>query len=1578
MGKNSMTIENLTLYLKKIIGSKLDMAEAELDEQTAFFSLGVTSLISMEILNSLNSYFESLSATLLFEYPSIATLAEKLYQQPLRAAKKEEFLQALKAFADPGKTAGEESKVLQGAEGQQPGKEDNISDAIAIIGVSGKFPDAANHLELYRNLLGKKDCITEIPANRWAWKAMYAAKADDDVKITSKWGGFLQDLDQFDAQFFKILPGEAEIMDPQQKLFLECTWEAMEDGGYGKISNLPTNNIGVYAGVTWNEYSNYANEYGYLQGGYRGPGSLYWGIPNRTSFFFNFSGPSISIDTACSSSLAAIHLACQGMRNGDCEMALAGGVNLNLHPAKYLFLSKNHFMSTDGRCRSFGEGGDGYVPGEGIGVVLLKPLAKAIADNDRIYAVIRGTAVNHGGKVTGYTVPNPMAHKDLIVKTLERAKVNPDQISYIECHGTGTELGDPIEITGLKMAFETKTKKKQFCAIGSVKSNIGHLEAAAGVAGLIKVLMSMQRKVIPASLHCEQENTKINFKDSPFYVVKENQAWEHNGRENVYAGISSFGAGGANAHCIIESFNKAGKDQAKKEHEQYQLLVFSGKTEKAVYRHIARLADFLAIESGTNNLSLADIAYSLAKREDFGHRIALIAKNLEDLQGKLRQLQEKREAPDTFSGEIDKKKKKIHAHTLTDQHREYTELAEIARQWTVGEIAHLHIAGNGGALLSLPTYPFEKKRSWITDSKTLYINQFKAQAADLLHPFLERNESTIHSGRFVKNLQKTEFILEDHLVANNHVVPGVCHLEMARAAGEAYLREKVTGIKNIWFSNKIDLEDNDALAVCCEIEKHNGEVKFVIKENQGESPKVFSSGSLELLELQPRDSLDLKAIRKRCDTAIAIPEFYKKFVRIGIVQKHSFQVCEEFHTNGNEALAKIKLPKSLKSAFSRFMFHPSLMDGAVQTAMIQLLYLLQKEIPIVPFSFEKVLFHKPLTETVYVYSKLENLEAKTFSLMVLDETGNVLAELTHFILKEFGAKLEQREGVLFYAPDFKESPIAKERLEKPTAITVLAQPGPFLEAIRQQEGITVSHVDLNDQKKIAAWTTELAKTNIAENIIFYSDCSLAALDNSTATNNFLQTTLHSLFLAAQSCAKGDARGKLLFCCPEDKGLANPLEAAAASFFKALARENSSLHVKLVLHNQKAPAVEVIAQILNEFQVRDSFHEVQYKNDGRRYIRTYSPIPAQSFSDGTGLKLKDNGLYIISGGLGGIGRIIAKHLLEKHGARVLLLGRSRCDDAELADIFGVREGKGSISYFQTDITDAQQVDALTAHINTEWSALNGLIHCAGNLEDDYLIRKDWDSFLRVLAPKISGTQNLDRATAALDLDFFVLFSSISSTFGNLAQTDYAYANGFLDHFVAYRNSLAQSGKRKGKTLAINWPYWLGGGMHLTERQLKLYASTYKIEPLKNEEGLTAVLQALQCQNDQVVVLNGREKDIHRHLHLDNKEEYAVVVEESGITADNPGDEQGGQPIKDFISHLFIKSLELEDDSLDTTENFEDLGIDSIAIIDIIQMLEKSKRFNSLPNTIFLENNSIDKVASYFETNYPSADYSLLEV
>jgi acyl transferase domain-containing protein len=317
--------------------------------------------------------------------------------------------------------------------------------------MGGRFPKAPDLETYWRNLLAGRDCITEIPADRWDSRRFYHPDPAHPDTTYGRWGGFIDDVDKFDPLFFNISVREAEQMDPQQRLFLECAWETFEHAGYAHRKRLRETEVGLFVGAMWNEYSVITAEQGSFRGRYAGPGSLYWQIANRVSYFLDLTGPSIAIDTACSSSLTAVHLACKSILDGECAMALAGGVNLSLHPEKYLYLGQQRFLSTDGRCRSFGEGGTGYVPGEGVGAVLLKPLEQALADGDTVHAVIRGTAANHGGRASGFTVPNPRQQGRLVETALTRAGVSPSELGYIECHGTGTALGDPIEIEGHRL-----------------------------------------------------------------------------------------------------------------------------------------------------------------------------------------------------------------------------------------------------------------------------------------------------------------------------------------------------------------------------------------------------------------------------------------------------------------------------------------------------------------------------------------------------------------------------------------------------------------------------------------------------------------------------------------------------------------------------------------------------------------------------------------------------------------------------------------------------------------------------------------------------------------------------------------------------------------------------------------------------------------------------------------------------------------------------------------------------------------------------------------------------------------------
>lgn len=457
---------------------------------------------------------------------------------------------------------------------------------IAIIGLEGKYPQANDLKEFWENLCQGKDCITEIPDSRFDYQKYYSPNKDDKGNIYCKCGGFLDDIEKFCPTFFNISPREAEIMDPQERLFLLMTWHLFEDAGYN-CEELSGKDIGVYVGVMWGQYQLLKHE---NNGKPYALSSIYSSIANRVSYTFNLLGPSMAVDTMCSSSLTSIHLACQAINNGDCEMAVAGGVNLNLHPNKYLFLSQQKFVSEVGKCQAFDENADGYVPGEGVGAVLLKPLSKAISDRDNIYGVIKGSVITHGGKSGGYTVPNPKSETSTILKALAKAKVNAREISYIEAHGTGTSLGDPIEISALSKAFEEHTKDIGFCSIGSVKSNIGHCEAAAGIAAITKVLLQFKHKMLVPTININTVNKKIEFDNSAFVLQRSLEAWDV-GKGDRMAGISAFGAGGSNSHMILKEF-KIRHEVKNKKRDKYIILI-SAKSKVELSNYIEKYRDYV-------------------------------------------------------------------------------------------------------------------------------------------------------------------------------------------------------------------------------------------------------------------------------------------------------------------------------------------------------------------------------------------------------------------------------------------------------------------------------------------------------------------------------------------------------------------------------------------------------------------------------------------------------------------------------------------------------------------------------------------------------------------------------------------------------------------------------------------------------------------------------------------------------------------------------------------------------------------------------------------------------------------------
>ena len=579
------------------LSGEFGVPASDIDPSRPFAYYGLDSVRAIRLTAALESWLgRELSPTLAYEYPSIELLSRHL--------------------AD-GAPAHDRAPAPAGdGEGAR-----SADEPIAIIGIGCRFPGADGPEGFWRLLSGGVEAISEIPPDRWDADAFY--NPDPSVPGTSvtRRAGFVPGIDQFDFPFFGISPRESAQMDPQQRLILETAWEALEDAGQVP-ERLAGSDTGVFVGISTTDYANLRAGQLQLVDAYTGTGNALSIAANRLSYFYDFHGPSMAIDTACSSSLVAVHLACRSLRDGECSLALAGGVNVILSPALMINFTKARLMAPDGHAKTFDAGADGYVRGEGAGVVVLKPLSRALADNDPIYAVIRGTAVNQDGRTNGLIAPSRQSQEAVLAAAYRRAGLSPGSAQYVEAHGTGTFLGDAIEANALGTVLADGRRPGSSCLIGSVKTNIGHLEAAAGVAGLIKVALALQHREIPPSLNFTDPNPEIPFDSLPLRVAQTLTPWpEHGGR--AVAGVSSFGMGGTNAHAVLTEAPqvRAAVPERGTSPDRVTLLPLSARAPEALAALAERYESVLA-----SGVGLADLCYTAgARRGHLEHRLSVVA-----------------------------------------------------------------------------------------------------------------------------------------------------------------------------------------------------------------------------------------------------------------------------------------------------------------------------------------------------------------------------------------------------------------------------------------------------------------------------------------------------------------------------------------------------------------------------------------------------------------------------------------------------------------------------------------------------------------------------------------------------------------------------------------------------------------------------------------------------------------------------------------------------------------------------------------------------------------------------------------
>ena len=606
---------------------------------------------------------------------------------------------------------------------------------IAVIGIGLNYPYSKNIHSFWKNIASGKNFVADFPKSRIkdllpffddAFRHLAFGK-NIDLEIAK--GAFLEEIDKFDNQFFKISPLEAKLMDPCQRLFLQVAYSAIEDAGYGG-DNLKQSRTGVFVGFMPDfrpfNYKDLALKFDNIPIDSLIPPNLISVIPSRISYFLDLKGPTMTIDTSCSASLVSVHQACQSIITGECDMAIAGGIKLNLAPLANI--PRPIIESLTGYSRAFDNSADGIGIGEGAGAVFLKPLKKAIHDNDNIHAIIKGSAINQDGRSMGIACPNYEAQVDVIINAWKNAEIVPESVTYIEAHGTGTKVGDPIEVKALDQAFNQYTNRKQFCAISSVKTNLGHLYEGAGIVGLIKTILCLKNRKLPATLHFEEANENIDFINSALYVTSELEDWETKNNQLRICGVNAFGISGTNCHIVLEEYRNNDNTSLDLLPQEYELFTISAYKETILKENLIKMRDFLKENS---SISIQDLCYTTnIGRGHYSCRLAIICNTISELQEKIHDILNnwpKIDSENIFYN--DKVLYQSHSNIIptTDNinsNYSYLELKDIARAYARG----LQINWNtiykdkGRKRISLPVYSFEKKRFWF-DFSNEYLEQ---------------------------------------------------------------------------------------------------------------------------------------------------------------------------------------------------------------------------------------------------------------------------------------------------------------------------------------------------------------------------------------------------------------------------------------------------------------------------------------------------------------------------------------------------------------------------------------------------------------------------------------------------------------------------------------------------------------------------------------------------------------------------------------------------------------------------------------------------------------------------------------
>ena len=1626
---NQMLEEYVRQALIKAVSDTLKIESNLIDMDSSFADYGLDSILGVNLAKTISDTFHiDFQTTDLFDYSSIDLLTSHIastYRDVIALeiqSPHEHYHTSTTAFPTPLTS----SQIIH--EHDIPRlttttSNDSLYEPIAIIGMSGRFAHSEDVETLWQHLANADDLVE--PIQRWDFSQYYPADA-----TYCNYGSFLDRIDTFDPLFFNISGVEATYMDPQQRIFLEESWRALEDAGYAGAS-IKGSLCGVYVGCAAGDYNN-------LFEGDVPPQAL-WGSLNsavaaRISYYLDLQGPAITIDTACSSSLVAIHLACQSLWAQETKIALAGGIYIQTTPQYYLLANQAGMLSPTGHCYTFDDRADGIVPGEAVGVVMLKRLSAALADGDHIHGIIRGSGINQDGTTNGLTAPSLKSQERLERHVYDTFQIKPDEIQMIEAHGTGTRLGDPIEYQAISRAFRHYTEKKAYAAIGSLKTNLGHTQLASGVAGLIKILLSLKPRQIPPSLHFQNGNQAIQFSDSPFYVNTHLTDWECPSDIPRRAAISSFGATGTNAHMVIEEAPTFRRSHATK---PVYLIVLSAQSHEQLLQSTERLITFCQREPASD---CGNMSYTLLLgRKHFKHRLACVVSTLTELvdictawreQGKVgtqllhaevhdqERLSLKRYGHQCIQG-------CLHAQDANEYREQLTTIADLYVQGYHLEYAQLFASDSNHTdqqyiRMSLPTYPFALESYWVTKSAQQPQALTKGDAGQTtssLHPLLQQNTSNLTEQRFSSTFTGHEAFLPTCLWQEQRIFPTMAYLEMTRAAVVHSLKDTVDEESSFYFkqlrwSTPADL-NTDPLTLHISLTPQSADIltyEIFTDEAAAESTSyLYHEGSIILHTHPVLPLYDLAALLARCQIrTFSSQEWLEELTARGMRIPTTMQSVETLAIGADLLIAHLSLSENLVEEWPTITLLPSLLEEILQTSLgLQLASHQTLSAPVVQTVDEVVIFGSCRASKWAIIQACQENTHK-LDLDLCDERGAVLLHLSGIILQPSTTTTVQTNPVLDKPLEtpvnsstetellvFEESwhltselPTTSIKQIPRTLLCFLSDPhyqqdleealhtlAPDCTTLFMAQGTSFSRTapyhytlapTLPSSYRQALHALQLEHGHI--DTIFY----LWPLEEATCRHSptYLASLLQGLPTASLTMPT-----RLIW----GAAFADELERASVEAWIGIERSLGIILPQLQLSGIMSPTSPT-AQIARwtqwlwqslQLQRMQSIMYTDSSQPARLRIRPLSLQP------GAKSPIRQKGTYLITGGMGGLGKLFALYLARTYSARLLLIGRSALDATKQATLASLKAAGSEARYLQADICDPSALGEALRVGKEQFGPLHGVIHAAGLPSHTTLLQKSLDEFQAILAPKIQGTLILDELLTREQLDFTCYFSSSAAILGDFGAGDYALGNRFLMTYARLREQWQQRGKRTGKTVVINWPLWREGGMGVGDtEQTQMYLASSGQRFMESVEGLQIFEQLLTQPGTQHLVLTGQPARIKHFLGLQDKEPAPNLPATQSVPTSSTV-QAGRQPhmkgwrieqcLEWDLSTLIGQVLKIERKRIDRTTNLTEFGFDSISLAEFARILSQYYGLSITP-ALFFGYPTLERLANYLYTEY----------